>query len=243
MIRRRHLFPLLFGSAAAKADTATSLQLVLAVDASGSVDAYRFQLQKDGYAAAFRSPAIRSAIRNTLTGSIAVTMLQWTGPAMHVVAVNWTLIDGDTTAEAFSTAIDQSQRALFGGGTSVSGAIDFASTLFPLCPFPASRRVIDVSGDGVNNRGRPAHHARDEAVAAGTIINGLPILALEPYLDEYYRESVIGGPGSFLIAARSYEEFARAIRSKLVTEIAGITPTPSHERTIPWPTAHFTGTS
>ena len=227
MIRRRHLFPLLFGSAVARADTATSLQLVLAVDASGSVDAYRFKLQKDGYAAAFRSPTIRSAIRNTLTGSIAVTMLQWTGPAMHVVAAPWTLIDTDAAIEAFAAAIDRSQRELFGGGTSISGAIDFASTLFPLCPYPAIRRVIDVSGDGANNRGRPAQSARDEAVAAGIIINGLPILALEPYLDDYYRDHVIGGPGSFLIAARSYEEFARAIRSKLVTEIAN-TPLPLH---------------
>lgn len=243
MIRRRHLFPLLFASSAAKADTATSLQLVLAVDASGSVDAYRFKLQKDGYAAAFRSPAIRSAIRNTMTGSIAVTMLQWTGPAMHVVAVPWTLLDTDPAIEAFAAAIDQSKRELFGGGTSISGAIDFAATLFPLCPYPAGRRVIDVSGDGANNRGRPAHLARDSAVDAGIIINGLPILALEPYLDEYYRENVIGGPGSFLIAARSYEEFARAIRGKLVTEIAGITPTQPYARTIPCPTEHFTGTS
>ena len=93
-------------------------------------------------------------------------------------------------------------------------------TLFPRSPFQGIRRVIDVSGDGANNRGRFAEDARDEAVRAGVVINGLPILTLEPELDVYYRDSVIGGPGAFVIAVRSYEEFARAIRSKLVTEIA-----------------------
>jgi len=224
MIRRRVLvraMPLLLAGTPAHADATVSLQLVLAVDASGSVDMVRFMLQKNGYAAAFRSEAVRSAIRNTLTGSIAVTMLQWTGPAMQVVVIDWFLIDGDAAAEAFATAIDRSSRELFGGGTSISGAIDFSAGLFPLSRFKAERLVIDVSGDGENNRGRPTAAARDEAVAAGIIINGLPILAVEPFLDRHYQEQVIGGPGAFMIAARSFEEFAQAIRSKLVTEIAG----------------------
>lgn len=207
------------------AQAATSLQLVLAVDASGSVNMPRFNLQRDGYAAAFRHPAVRSAIRGTATGSIAVMLLQWTGPAMQVIAVDWRLIDGDAAAERFAAAIDAAPRELFGGGTSLSGAIDFSVGQFGRCPFPADRRTIDISGDGSNNRGRPADLARDEAVAAGIVINGLPILALEPWLDAYYRDHVIGGAGAFLIAAATFEEFAQAIRRKLITEIAGLSRT------------------
>src|SRR2546430_1081715 len=111
-------------------------------------------------------------------------------------------------------------RQLFSGGTSISGAIDHAMALFPRSPFRGGRQVIDVSGDGSNNRGRPVTLARDEAIAAGIGINGLPILALEPDLDRYYYDSVIGGPGAFVIAARDYETFADAILKKLIIEIA-----------------------
>jgi Protein of unknown function (DUF1194) len=230
MSRRQWLpqFPrrfVLFMSASAIAGAAApatpvAVQLVLAVDVSGSVDQTRFELQRGGYEAAFRSPAVQRAIRSTATGSIAVAMLQWTGPALHVVAVDWTVIDDAASAEGFADAIARAPRALFGGGTSISGAIDFSLAMLARSPFPAQRRVIDVSGDGANNRGRPAEDARDEAVEANVVINGLPILALEPDLDVYYRQNVIGGPGAFVIAARSYEEFAQAIRSKLITEIA-----------------------
>jgi hypothetical protein len=113
---------------------------------------------------------------------------------------------------------------LFGGGTSISGAIDYAATLFAQSSFRANRRVIDVSGDGSNNRGRPVTLARDEAVTAGIGINGLPILALEPDLDRYYYDSVIGGPGAFVIAAKDYETFADAILKKLIIEIAANNP-------------------
>lgn len=226
MLTRRALpalLPALIGSA--QAQTATSLQLILAVDASGSVNMPRFFLQRDGYAAAFRHPSVRSAIHNTATGSIAVMMLQWTGPSMQVIAVDWSLINGDPAADRFAAAVDAAPRELFGGGTSLSGAIDFSADQFPRCPFPAERRTIDVSGDGSNNRGRPAEDARDQAVAAGIVINGLPILTLEPWLDAYYRDHVIGGTGAFLIAAASFEEFAQAIRRKLITEIAGLSST------------------
>jgi hypothetical protein len=201
--------------------TQVSVHLVLAVDVSGSVNEARFELQREGYAAAFRSQAVLQAIRSTGTGSIAVAMLQWTGPALHVVAVDWTLINDAASAERFADSIAAAPRALFGGGTSISGAVDYALTMFSQSPFQSQRHVVDVSGDGANNRGRPAEDARDDAVSAGLQINGLPILTLEPELDAYYRENVIGGPGAFVIAARSYEEFAVAIRNKLVTEIAG----------------------
>ena len=218
------LVPALLAAHPGRAQTATSLQLVLAVDASGSVNMARFVLQRSGYAAAFRHAAVRSAIRGTATGAIAALMLQWTGPEMQVVTVDWTRIDSDAAADRFADAIDAAPRSLFGGGTSISGAIDFAADQFPRCPYPADRRVIDVSGDGQNNRGRTADAARDAAVQAGIVINGLPILALEPWLDAYYRDHVIGGPGAFLIAAASFEEFAQAIRRKLITEIAELSP-------------------
>src|SRR5262249_2577879 len=142
------------------------------------------------------------------------------GPTLHVVAVDWTLIDDAASADRFAAAIAHAPRALYGGGTSISGAIDFARSTLTQAPYHGQKRIIDVSGDGANNRGRRAEDARDEAVQEGLVINGLPILALEPDLDRYYRQSVIGGPGAFVIAASNYEQFAFALRSKLITEIA-----------------------
>jgi hypothetical protein len=206
--------------AAAAAQTAVDLELVLAVDASGSVDQIRFELQKRGYVAAFRHARVLEAIRSGPHQAIAVTMVQWTGPTLQVQVAPWTFVGDEESAAAFASAIERAPRQLFSGGTSISGAIDYAMTLFPNSPFRASRRVIDISGDGSNNRGRSVTTARDEAVAAGVGINGLPILALEPDLDRYYRDYVIGGPGAFVIVARDYETFADAILKKLITEIA-----------------------
>ncbi|HEY4775404.1 MAG TPA: DUF1194 domain-containing protein [Xanthobacteraceae bacterium] len=204
----------------ALAQTSVDLQLVLAVDVSGSVNQERFELQKHGYMAAFRNPRVLAAIRSGPARAIAVTMVQWTGPTLHVAAVPWTRIFDPASAAAFAAEIEAAPRHLFGGGTSISGAIDHAATLFALSPFKAKRQVIDVSGDGTNNRGRAVTSARDEAVAAGLVINGLPILALEPDLDRYYFDNVIGGPGAFVVAAASYQAFADAILKKLILEIA-----------------------
>jgi hypothetical protein len=206
----------------ARAETAVDLQLVLAVDTSGSVNQTRFELQRRGYAAAFRHPRVLDAIRSGSTGSIAVTMMQWTGPALQVHAVPWTLLKDRATMHAFADTIEETPRQLFSGGTSISGAIDYSMRLFTGTGFKAFKHVIDVSGDGSNNRGRNVTEARDEAVAAGVVINGLPILALEPYLDRYYYQQVIGGPGAFMIPAETYEVFADAVLRKLILEIASI---------------------
>jgi hypothetical protein len=163
----------------------TAILLVLAVDASGSVNQARFELQRKGYADAFRSPRVLDAIRGGATGSIAVTMTQWTGPTLQVLAVPWTLVRDAATA-----------------------------------PYRGLKRVIDISGDGSNNRGRDVREARDEAVRAGVIINGLPIVSLEYGLDKYYFDHVIGGPGAFIVPADSYENFAQAVLRKLILEIA-----------------------
>ena len=171
-------------SAQRETGSPVDLALVLAVDASGSVDQTRFELQKQGYVAAFRHPRVIGAIQSGPAQSIAVIMVQWTGPALQVTAVPWTRISDAASANAFADAIAAAPRALFGGGTSISGAIDTAMGLLFDNPYRAARRVIDVSGDGANNRGRPASAARDEAVAQGVGINGLPILSVEPDLDE-----------------------------------------------------------
>jgi hypothetical protein len=200
------------------------LALVLAVDASGSVDQVRFELQKQGYVAAFRHPRVIDAITSGAAQSIAVIMMQWTGPALQVVAVPWTRISDAASAHAFADRIATAPRALFGGGTSISGAIDASMGLLFDNPYRAARRVIDVSGDGSNNRGRAVTQARDEATQKGVGINGLPILALEPDLDRYYEQNVIGGPGSFMVAAKDFESFGEAILKKLIAEIADVPP-------------------
>ena len=138
-------------SAQGKAD----LQLVLAVDTSGSVDQRRFELQKQGYVAAFRNPRVLDAIRVGPARAIAVTMVQWTGPALQVQVVPWTLVQDQASVRALAAAIDDAPRKLFFGGTSISGAIDYARDAVSRKPFQAAaRKVIDVSGDGSNNRGR-----------------------------------------------------------------------------------------
>jgi hypothetical protein len=208
-----------FGTPAA-AQTTVDLQLALMVDASGSVNQYRFELQKRGYVDAFRNPRVLSAIMGGRTQSIAVTMVQWTGPFLHVQVLPWTVIKDEASIKSAATVIEQTPRALFGGGTSISGAIDHAMSLFPQSPFKGERQVMDISGDGSNNSGRSVTRARDEAAAKDVTINGLPILAFEPYLDDYFRDFVIGGPGAFMIVAKDFESFGEAILKKMIIEIA-----------------------
>jgi hypothetical protein len=207
------------------AQTDVALALVLAVDASGSVSNDRFELQKQGYAAAFRNRRVLNSIQSLTTQSIAVTMMQWTGPELHVQTVGWMLVKDEASVNALADTIEASTRQLFGGGTSISGAIDYSRILLAASPYLGIRRVIDISGDGSNNRGRAVTSARDEAVHDGISINGLPILSLEPDLDRYYYDRVIGGPGAFMVAASGYDTFADAILRKLITEIAGADPT------------------
>ena len=213
------LSALAFAGAAARGQTPVDLTLVLAVDASGSVDQYRFELQKRGYVAAFRHARVLQAIRSGPNQAIAVTMVQWTGPRLQVHVVPWMVVKDEASAEALASAIENTPRKLFGGGTSISGAIDYSRLILAQSPFTATRRTIDVSGDGANNIGRPARIARDEAVRDGITINGLPILSVEPDLDTYYFENVIGGPGAVMVPADSYESFAEAILKKLIIEI------------------------
>jgi len=204
----------------AAAQTAVDLQLALMVDASGSVNQYRFELQKRGYVAALRNPRILGAILGGRTQSIAISMAQWTGPFLQVVVLPWTQLKDEASVMSAAAIVEKTPRQLFGGGTSISGAIDYAMAMFPESPFKAERQVIDISGDGSNNGGRSVVRARNEAVEKGVTINGLPILAVEPYLDQYYRDYVIGGPGAFMVVANDFESFGEAILKKMIVEIA-----------------------
>jgi hypothetical protein len=222
--RAAWLAMLLLGAAPARA-VPVDLELVLAVDCSGSIDDDEFTLQIQGYAQALTHPSVISAIRSGTYRSIAVTYVQWSGPAIQNQAVGWTLIRDEATAGAFAAAMAGARRQIYGGGTSLSGAIDFSRPLFGR-GFEGTRRAIDVSGDGTNNRGREPDGARDEALREGIIINGLAILTDFVYLDNYYGEHVIGGPGAFVIPAENFASFAAAILNKLIREIAELPAKP-----------------
>ena len=206
--------------------TPVDVQLVLAVDCSGSIDNDEFALQIRGYAAALTNPKVLHAIRSGSVGAIAVTYVQWSGPFIHNQAVGWTVIKDEKSAAAFAAAMSATPRRIFGGGTSLSGAIDYGASLFSGSGFEAERRTIDVSGDGVNNSGRRPTDARDEAVQAGLTINGLPILTDVATLDRYYADNVIGGPGAFVMPAKDFASFADAILGKLIREVAEGAPAP-----------------
>jgi len=197
---------------------AVDVEIVLAVDSSGSIDRREFQLQREGYIRALTDPKVLDAIGQGKLGAIAITLFEWSGPGFVNEIVPWTRIAGAGEARQTAAVIAAEPRQIFGGGTAVGAAIHHAASLFGRA-FDGARRVIDVSGDGMNNRGTPAEVARDAAVAAGITINGLPIEGEEANISAYYRENVIGGPGAFLIVARNFDDFARAIRDKLIKEI------------------------
>jgi hypothetical protein len=208
------------------------LLLVLAADVSRSVDHQKFMLQREGYAAAISNPQVLQAIREGgAHGKIGLMFVEWSGVGANKVVIDWTVIDGADAARRFGDQLVEAPRS-FADRTSISGGIDFSAAQFKRSPFRSTRRTIDVSGDGTNNAGRDVRLARDDAMKAGITINGLVILSERqvPWnpehtnppggLDNYYRDNVIGGPGSFVIAAEGFESFGRAIVKKLIAEIA-----------------------
>lgn len=234
----RHLLPVVLLIAAvhdAAAQTeSVDLELVLAVDVSRSMDFEEQELQRDGYADAFRHPEVVAAIVSGPLGRIAVTYVEWAGPEVQIVIVPWMIVASPEDALAFADRI-ASAEMLRERGTSISGGLEFASGLFSGSGVEGLRRTIDISGDGPNNMGLPVARVRDEVVAAGITINGLPIM-LRPgggfgaygirELDIYYEDCVIGGPGAFIITVDDPSQFSAAIRRKLVLEIAGVLPPP-----------------
>jgi hypothetical protein len=213
-------------------DKYVDLQLVLAVDISGSMDYVEQQVQRDGYVRAFRDPEVIRAITSGPYGRIAVTYVRWAGAFVQESTVPWTVIGSKAEAEAFAGAIDRAPLYT-APRTSISSALDFSFSAFARSGFDSDRRTIDISGDGSNNDGPPVARVRDKIVAAGVNINGLPIL-INPSsvggnlvtLDVYYRDCVIGGPTSFVIPVKANTDFAPAIRRKLILEIAAAAVSP-----------------
>lgn len=236
-MRRRVL--LAAGSAAAaglrpvQAAEAVDLLLVLAVDVSRSIDEEEARLQREGYRAAMSDPAVVSAIAGGATGAIAVAYFEWAHRDYQQLVLPWTRLGGAEDAAAWSARLARSPRYSM-SWTSISGALRYARGLLRDAPFEAQRRVVDVSGDGANNNGPEPERERDRLIEEGVTINGLPIVNDRPNfgapptgdLEAYYRSSVIGGPGAFLVVADDFVAFGNAIRRKLVQEIAaGPAPT------------------
>jgi len=198
------------------------MALVLAVDCSSSIDDRDYALQRAGYAAAFADSRLARAIATGSRGAIAVTLTQWAGPFEQVQAIGWRTVRDEASAAGLARLIAAMPRQLTASATSISGAIDHARNLLERSSFQAGRRVIDVSGDGMNNTGRLPELARNEAVTRGIVINGLPILSDDPNLDDYYTDYVIGGLGSFMLPAVSFRAFGQAILAKLLREVASL---------------------
>jgi hypothetical protein len=208
--------------------TPVDLELVIAVDVSLSMDIEEQRLQRDGYVAAFRDDEIHKAITSGAHGRIAVTYMEWAGPTSQNVVIPWTILDGPSADKLEAAPITRERL------TSISAALTFSRALFAGSNVKGIRRVVDVSGDGPNNSGHAIAPIRDEVVASGIVINGLPIMlrlaANSAFdisdLDRYYGSCVIGGDGAFMVPVRHIDEFVTAIRRKLLLEISGWAPSP-----------------
>ncbi|MBM3619888.1 MAG: DUF1194 domain-containing protein [Alphaproteobacteria bacterium] len=215
-------------------DREIDLALALAIDVSGSVDVEEGRLQRDGYVKAFRDPAIRRAILGGYHGRIAVSYFEWSDAWRQNLIIDWTLLDSEQAIDAFTHRLETMPIARM-MRTSITGAIRYSIPMFDRLRWVPERKVLDISGDGSNNDGGMVTEARDDAIARGITINGLPIFnnrpnptgfPNDPDLDRYFEGCVIGGPRSFLIVANDFQNFAEAIRKKLLQEIADFAPEP-----------------
>lgn len=213
------------------ADTQVDLLLVLGADVSRSVDDGEFRLQRSGYAAGLTHPRVIQAIQSGTLGRIAVVFYEWSGPLAQRVIIDWSVIGTLADAQRFAEKLETEPRA-FMDRTAIGAAIEYGMQQLQRSPYQASRRVIDISGDGTNTNGPLPSTARDAAVEAGVTINGVVILSPVPLpwnpehthppggLEAYFQQNVIGGPGSFTMVADGFETFNRAILQKLIREIA-----------------------
>jgi hypothetical protein len=229
---------LAFVAPAARAADPVDMLLVLAADVSRSVTEPKFKLQREGAAAAITHPDVVKAMTSGPNRRIAICFLEWATVGQQGVVVDWTLIDGAAAARSFGGRLVEAPRS-FVGSTSISSAIDFSVRQLERAPFTTERRVIDISGDGNNNSGRSVTDARDDAVAMGITINALVILtplseSFRPEhtnppggLEKYFKDNVIGGPGSFTVVAEGHESFGRALTKKLIQEIADRSANPA----------------
>ncbi|WP_411032590.1 DUF1194 domain-containing protein [Shinella sp. BYT-45] len=215
------------GAEIAASDQEVDVELVLAVDVSGSMDLEEAEVQRAGYVDALRHPDFINAVRDGLTGRIAISYFEWAGTIRDSSHIPWQVISGPEDANAFA-ALLEARPISTRRGTSISGAIAYGAKLFDANGYSGMRRVIDISGDGPNNFGAPVTPARDAATSLGIIINGLAIMirpsAAFGSLDDYYSNCVIGGPGAFVLPVQEPEDFSIAIRRKLILEVSGAEP-------------------
>ncbi len=225
-------FGLLAWPWAAPAVEYVDLELVIATDVSYSIDEDEALLQREGVAAAFRSKQIIRAIESGFLRKIAVAYIDYSSSLHNRIVIDWRVLSDRKSAQAFAASLLKAFPT-FGRRTSISDAIELARQMIATNAYEGTRRVIDVSGDGPNNWGRLVDRVRDETAAKRITINGLPIVNdgggfisryYLPDLDLYYRGCVIGGPGAFVVVANNFKDFARAIRKKLILEIAGLAP-------------------
>jgi hypothetical protein len=220
---------------AARAAEQVDLLLVLASDVSRSVDTRKFELQRQGYAAALSNPRVIEAIKSGPHGRIAICFVEWSGATSQKLVIDWTIVSDFASARRIGDQMLELPRS-FADRTSISAGLEFSMSLLERAPFEAARRTIDVSGDGTNNSGRDIASVRDEVLARGVTINGLVILSDTPLpwnpehtnppggLDNYYRNNVTGGPGSFVMVAENHNSFGQAIVKKMIAEIAWVEP-------------------
>jgi uncharacterized protein DUF1194 len=224
------LFALLFAAlpALAQDKKEVDLSLALAIDISGSIDPDEAKLQREGYVQAFRDPVIVRAILGGPNGRIAVAYYEWSDSWMQKLLIDWTLLDSEAAITAFANRLADLPISI-ARRTSISGAIRYAIPLFGRSPYEPTRKVLDISGDGSNNDGGLVTDMRYEALKERIVINGLPIMNDRPNpfgfpnetdLDRYYLHCVTGGPRSFVEVARNFEDFPRAVRKKLLQEVA-----------------------
>jgi hypothetical protein len=212
--------------------TEVDLELVLMVDVSRSMTERELEIQRLGYAASLRSDDVHAAVQSGLLQRIALSYVEWAGT--QEVIVDWRLLETREDLEAFADTLTTGFNPAL-RRTSISEALIFAARSIESNIYDGLRKVIDVSGDGPNNQGRPVAEARDEVLAAGMTINGLPLMTSEGMgsqwhlddLDLYYGACVTGGPGSFVVPVLDWQDFAHAVRRKLVLEIAGVPPSDS----------------
>lgn len=209
-------------TAPARADP-VDVALVLAVDVSASVDAAEYVLQHEGIARALESPQVVAAITGGRHHAVDVLVLEWSDRDKQAVTVDWTRVSDQASAAGFAAKLRAGTRSS-NGLTAIGDALLAAASALKRLDDAPDRRIIDVSGDGMANIGPPPGEVRDALVAQGMTINGLAILATEPWLDGYYDANVVGGAGGFLIQVENFQSFATAIQQKLLAEISARSP-------------------
>jgi len=200
-------------------DTPVAVELVLALDASASVDKQEFALQVEGLAAAFRDPDVQRAVEDLQPLGAAVAVVQWGGPGETQVVLPFTRLDSGRDSKAFGFRMSLIHRFIWASDTSIATGIGDSAALIEGNDIDGQRKVIDVAGDGEDNGPADLEAARQAAHAKGIVVNGLPIMADSPGLADYYRQRVIIGPDSFVEPARDFDDYARAIRAKLLKEL------------------------